>query len=566
MKNYRPVTLLSIPSKIFEKCIYDAIYSYFEDHLLFSPCQSGFRAKDSCISQLLSITHEIFSSFDANPSIDTRGVFLDISKAFDKVWHDGLIYKLQMYGIGDPLLSLLRDFLRDRLQRVVLNGKESTWEQILAGVPQGSILGPLLFLIYINDLPDGLESMVKIFADDTSIFSTVDNPTVCADRLNRDLGRIKEWARQWKMSFNPDPSKSAVEVYFSQKNKPPQPPPLVFNGTVVSQEESQKHLGVILDRKLAFSVHLEEKISKANKGIGLLFRLRSCLPRRTLLDIYRAFVRPHLDYGDILYDNPGNMSFVQRMETIQYNAALAITGCIRGTSRDKLYSELGLESLSDRRFCRRLCFFYKIVNGHLPSYLRNYIPNATVRSYSLRSRPPVPTMVARTERFCNTFFPFCLSQWNKLDCHIRDLPTVASFKRALLKFYRPLGPPDYRINDPRGLTLLTRLRVGFSHLSEHKFRHNFQDILDPFCSCRTNSIETTEHYLLQCPNFSNERSILFSDLSTISMPVAPYKSDFLCRILLYGNTNLTDGENRAILSYTIKYITATSRFSGSLFN
>ena len=128
---------------------------------------------DSCISQLLSITHEIFKGFYANPPLDTRVVFLDISKAFDRVWHEGLIFKLQSYGSTGSLLSLLKDFISEILQRVLLNGQVSMWENILAGVPQGSILSPLLFLIFINDLPINLESVVKIYADDTSLLSIV---------------------------------------------------------------------------------------------------------------------------------------------------------------------------------------------------------------------------------------------------------------------------------------------------------------------------------------------------------------------------------------------------------
>jgi len=146
----------------------------------------GFRKGDSCVSQLLSITHNIFKGFDANPSIDTRGVFLDISKAFDRVWHDGLLFKLHSYGVNGSLLSLLRDFLSGRMQRVTLDGDSSTWNLITAGVPQGSILGPLLFLIFINDLPLGLESLAKIFADDTSLFSLVLDQIQSSAILNRD--------------------------------------------------------------------------------------------------------------------------------------------------------------------------------------------------------------------------------------------------------------------------------------------------------------------------------------------------------------------------------------------
>ena len=143
---------------------------YFLNNNLISPIQSGFRPGDSCINQLLSITHDIFTSFDNG--LEVRGVFLDISKAFDKVWHDGLIYKLKQNGIKDKLLCLLIDFLKNRQKRVVLNGQFTSWTKVNAVVPQGSILGPLLFLIYINDLPNGLQSNPKLFADDTSLFST----------------------------------------------------------------------------------------------------------------------------------------------------------------------------------------------------------------------------------------------------------------------------------------------------------------------------------------------------------------------------------------------------------
>ena len=169
VKNYRPVSLLPIFGKIFERLIYKEMYAFFIENNLISQNQSCFKQGDSCINQLLSITHDIYQSLDQ--SYEVRGVFLDILKAFDKVWHKGLLYKLAQNGINGPLLKLLNDFLRGRKQRVVLNGQHSSWSDILAGVPQGSILGPLLFLIYINDLSDDLKCNPKLFADDTSLFS-----------------------------------------------------------------------------------------------------------------------------------------------------------------------------------------------------------------------------------------------------------------------------------------------------------------------------------------------------------------------------------------------------------
>ena len=167
-RNYRPVSLLPICGKIFERLIYNNLFEFFIKNDLISSNQSGFKQGDSCIYQLLSITHEIYQSFDNG--FEVRGIFLDISKAFDKVWHKGLILKLKQNGMTGDLLNILIDFLKEKKQRVVLNVQHSKWLNISTGVPQGSILGPLFFLIYINDLSDNLSSNPNLFADDTSLF------------------------------------------------------------------------------------------------------------------------------------------------------------------------------------------------------------------------------------------------------------------------------------------------------------------------------------------------------------------------------------------------------------
>ena len=191
------------------------MFEFFTKNNLISDNQSGFKPGDSCINQLLSITHEIYQSFDDN--LEVRAVFLDISKALDKIWHKGLIYKIKQNGISGNILNIIIDFLSFRKQRVVLNGQVSHWTSTEAGVPQGSILGPLLFLIYINDLSDDLSRNAKLFADDTSLYSVVRDIKTSATHLNNDLRNISNWAFEWKMSFNPDPSKQAQEVIFSRK-------------------------------------------------------------------------------------------------------------------------------------------------------------------------------------------------------------------------------------------------------------------------------------------------------------------------------------------------------------
>ena len=175
------------------------------------------------------------------------------------------------------------------------------------------------------------------------------------------------------MSFNPDPNKQAQEVLFSRKIQKSSQPSLIFNNNIVTQSLTQKHLGIFLDTKLDFQEHLKSIFSKVNKTIGLLRKLHHILPRSPLLTIYKSFIRPHLDYGDIIYDQAYNASFHQKLDSIQYNAALAITGAIRGTSKEKLYDELGLETLEKRRWYRKLCCFLKIFRYKCLKYLLHTI-------------------------------------------------------------------------------------------------------------------------------------------------------------------------------------------------
>ena len=264
--------------------------------------------------QPLSIVHDIYASFDCNPPRDARGVFLDISKAFDIVWHEGLIYKIKSICVTGPPLEFIQSFLSHRFQRVVLNGQSSTWLPVTASVFQGSILGPLLFLIYINDLSNNLSSTAKLFSDDTSIFSVVNDVTLSQFHLNSDLKKISERTYQWKMAFNPDISKQAQEVIFSRKAVKASHRAVFFNDIPVARCLTHKHLGMYLDEKLNFGHHITEKIAKVNKGIGVI--KKNVLPRRALLTIYKCFIRPNLDYGDFIYDQPNNGSFCSKIESV----------------------------------------------------------------------------------------------------------------------------------------------------------------------------------------------------------------------------------------------------------
>ena len=563
LKNYRPISLLPIFGKIFEKVIYNNLFIYLQENKFLTDNQSGFRSGDSYISQLIAITHGIYQAFDGNPSLETRGVFLDISKAFDKVWHDGLLYKLKCLGVDGGFYGILKNYLQNRQQKIVRNGQSSSWLDVNAGVPQGSVLGPLLFLIYINDLPENLVSVSKLFADDTSLFSTVFDIKKSSEDLNRDLSTIHNWAFKWKMVFNPDPNKQATEVIFSRKRQNVNHPALCYNNTPVATASFQKHLGLILDEKLIFGHQLNEKILKANKGIGLIRRLYTYLPRKSLLNIYKAFIRPHLDYGDVIYDQPHNDTLCRMIESVQYNAALAITGAIKGSSRERLYQELGLESLSDRRWYRRLVYFFNIVSCNSPSYLNSLLPSKQ-RSYDPIRSNLFRNFTSHANFFKNSFFPFCISEWNKLSPNLRNSTSISMFKKGLLAFIRPQQCYIYNIFDPTGLKILTRLRVNLSHLRAHKFHHNFLDTLNPLCSCSL-EIESTSHYLLRCPFYTHIRGTLLENITDIIGDISDYSDDKLTNLILYGDSIYSIEVNSNILKNTLIFLKSSDRFDIPLF-
>ena len=253
----------------------------------------------------------------------------------------------------------------------------------------------------INDLPDRLTSICKIFADDTSLFVKAIIKKKSEIEPNKDLKLISQWACQWKMLFNPDPTKQATEVCFSYKCDNVPHEPLAFNDNKIQSAPAQKHLGLVLDSKLDFNQHIDDKINKSNKIIGAMRRLSIRLSRKSLLTICKSFVRPLLDYADVIYDQPYNESFKEKLEAVQYNACLAIPGAIRGTSCKRLYRELGLETLNNCRWSCKLFSFHKIIKGFSSSYLRKILYFHNVQHYQTRSKSTkiIEKTKARTKTF-----------------------------------------------------------------------------------------------------------------------------------------------------------------------
>ena len=291
------------------------------------------------------------------------------------------------------------------------------------------------------------------------------------------------------MNFNPDPSKRAQELLFSRKTSSKPYPSLNFNDNPVHQVQLQKHLGLFLDPKLSFDEYIQRILIKIRKTIGLIRKLQPIIPRAVLLTIYKSFLRSHLDYGDVIYDRAFNESSQNKLDSIQYKAVLAITRAIRGSSREKLYQELGVESQKSRRWYRKLCLFFKLEKNKHPCYLFDMIPKV-LSTQATRNCNNIPLFNVKHEYFRNSFFPSTVIEWNKLDKSIRNSQSVSTFNKQILKFIRPSPNSSFNVHNPHGIKLFTRLRVGLSHLREHKFRDNFQDSLDPFSNYGRH-IETT---------------------------------------------------------------------------
>ncbi len=360
-------------------------------------------------------------------------------------------------------------------------------------------------------------------------------------------------------------------LFLSTKRNKIDHPEILFIDTPVEKVNERKHLGLVLDSKLSFYAHVNAAINKSRKGIGLLKYFSNYLPRHTLNEMYKLYVRPNLDYGDVIYHIPAKVcefsgikslpNLMEKLESVQYSAARAVTGAWRGTSREKLYAELGWETLSSRRWSRRLVLLYKFLNNLTPEYTTNPIPPLRQPRYSLRNQDAIGRIKARTEKFKSSFYPHCLFEWNNLNQETRLSPSISVFKTKLLSKIRPVPKSVFKIHDPIGLCYLTQLRVGLSKLNYYKFKHNFRDTLDPMCETN-DGIEDVEHFLLLCPSFDVARRDLLAGVFDILRPLEynNLPNDVLVQILLYGDKNLPDYLNKQIILLTLRFIHDTGRF------
>ena len=309
------------------------LYKYCELNDLLSDKNSGFKPNDSTVNQLTLITHKLYKALDQKQN--ARMVFLDLSKAFDKVWHNGLIFKLKRFGITGILLSWFFSYLENRIQRVVLDGKASQWERLHAGVPQGSVLGPLLFFIFINNLVDTLETDPHLFVDDTSLLDIYFDPRLSCLKINRDLRKISDWGKVWKVTFNLSQTNFIV---FSHHQSYPEYPNVVFNGVNVVRTIGHVYLGLTITSNLSWRKHIFTVINKASRAIHILNFVKHRLARSSgFSSLYKTTILPILEYCDIIYDNC-TVRESAALEQVQRRAALVCTSAYEHTRTDHSWS------------------------------------------------------------------------------------------------------------------------------------------------------------------------------------------------------------------------------------
>ena len=336
--NYRPVSLTSVVGKMLESIIKDEIAEHLDSSNRIGPSQHGFTKGKSCLTNLLEFFEDVTRKMDKGEPVDV--VYLDFQKAFDKVPHRRLVGKIRAHGIGGRVLTWIEKWLADRKQRVGINGSLSEWQAVTSGVPQGSVLGPQLFTIYINDLDEGIQSNISKFADDTKLGGSV-NCEEDAMRMQGDLDRLGEWADAWQMKFNAD---KCEVIHFGSKNRKAD---YYLNGVKLGKGEVQRDLGVLVHQSMKVSMQVQQAVKKANGMLAFITRGIEYRSKEVLLQLYRALVRPHLEYC-VQFWSPNLRKDILAIEGVQRRFTRLIPG-MAGLSYAERMEQLGLYTLEFRR-------------------------------------------------------------------------------------------------------------------------------------------------------------------------------------------------------------------------
>ena len=421
--NYRPVSLTSICCKLTEHIVQSQIMRHLDRHQILEDSQHGFRKLRSCETQLLLTLDDLQKSLDSNTQVDA--ILLDFSKAFDKVSHPRLLAKLESNGITGKTSSWIRSFLTGRDQKVILDGKVSESAPVTSGVPQGTVLGPLLFLIYINDLPGRAKtSTTRLFADDCLIYREIRKPSD-AKALQDDLDAFQQWEKEWMMEFHPQ----KCQLLRITRKKTPIITPYTIHGHTLELAPTGKYLGVNIHHQLSWSPHINMTATKANRTRAFLQRNLRGAPHKIQKQCFETLIRPILEYSGIIWDN-GSAEDSHKLEMVQRRYARFLTKDYgRTSSVTAMLNDIGWDTLDERRAKAKATMLYRIKHDLVDVPADDHLIRLTTRSRRGGEEFRVP--YARTLSYKRSFFPDSIQIWNRLPSNVTAAESLATFKKRL---------------------------------------------------------------------------------------------------------------------------------------
>ena len=397
--NYRPVSVLPLFSKILERLMYTRLLSFINVHNVLYAYQFGFRFGHSPGLALVLLVDKISQALERGEYV--LGIFLDFSKAFDTVNHDILFEKLEFYGVRGLPLLWFKSYLNNRKQYVEYNSGQSESDTIRCGVPQGSILGPLLFLIYINDLALVSDKFfAMLFADDSNIFLSGKNPDELIRNMNEEMKTVVDWLKLNKLSLNL--GKTHFMLFTRKKENISLAENLVINNVEINRVDKTKFLGVMIDHRLSFTNHISYMKGKIARGIGILKKARPYFTEDTLKLLYNSFVYPYFTYCIEVWGNVYT-TYLEPLRKLQKWAVRVITSTKRRDPSSPLFKKLGLLNLDEIYIYFILLLMYKYHHGRVPRVIQNlFVRNDTIHNYPTRQVLHVPLarsdLVARNVR------------------------------------------------------------------------------------------------------------------------------------------------------------------------
>ena len=422
--NYRPISLLPSVSKILEKVIHVRLYDFVRDSLFRS--QYGFRSGHSTTHAVCELVHSTLNGFDDRKS--TLGAFLDMSKAFDTIDHSLLIKKLEHYGVRGKALDWFRSYLQGRSQFVSYKNVNSDIKQMLFGVPQGSVLGPLLFIIYTNDLPHAMPSSKCIlYADDTTIFNSSNNLTELYDNMKADLAIASDWLHANKLTLNV----SKTNYILFTRDKPPVTVPIIKLGDEqINRVTHLKFLGIHIDHRLEWNEHILGCKNKIASGCYALNSLKKILPRKQLYTLYQCLVQSYLNYGIILWGNAAKTK-LNKLSTAQNKAVRKIVNAKYNDSARPIYKALNLLPLDKLYLYELGKFMFNLSSKSLPEPLHAlYTANSEFHDHNTRHRHDAHIAARRTHFVSKSFIHKGPELWVSIPEDVKSRQSENAFKRS----------------------------------------------------------------------------------------------------------------------------------------